>query len=50
VIAEGAPHDTVTADLVEEVFGLRCQVIDAPETSTPPAARTARVRKAAAAT
>ncbi|MFI8189116.1 ABC transporter ATP-binding protein [Streptomyces sp. NPDC085946] len=50
VIAEGAPRDIVTADLVEEVFGLRCQIIDDPETGTPlvvPAARTARARKAA---
>ncbi|MEU9449124.1 ABC transporter ATP-binding protein [Streptomyces sp. NPDC048277] len=46
VIAEGAPNDIVTAELVEEVFGLRCQVIDDPETGTPlvvPAARKARV-------
>ncbi|MEU1321023.1 ABC transporter ATP-binding protein [Streptomyces tibetensis] len=46
VIAEGAPKDIVTAELVEEVFGLRCQVIDDPETGTPlvvPAARKARV-------
>ncbi|CAM5276081.1 Vitamin B12 import ATP-binding protein BtuD [Streptomyces glaucescens] len=45
VIAQGAPNDIVTAELVEQVFGLRCQVIDDPETGTPlvvPAARTAR--------
>ncbi|CAL9384762.1 Ferric enterobactin transport ATP-binding protein FepC [Streptomyces sp. enrichment culture] len=45
VIAQGAPNDIVTAELVEEVFGLRCQVIDDPETGTPlivPAARKAR--------
>jgi len=50
VIAEGAPGDIVTAELVEEVFGLRCQVIDDPETGTPlvvPAARKARARVAA---
>lgn len=35
VIAQGAPKDIVTAELVEEVFGLRCQVIDDPETGTP---------------
>lgn len=35
IIAEGAPNDIVTADLVQEVFGLRCQVIDDPETGTP---------------
>jgi iron complex transport system ATP-binding protein len=47
VVAEGAPKDIVTAELVEAVFGLRCQVIDDPETGTPlvvPAARTARAR------
>ncbi|MEU0949572.1 ABC transporter ATP-binding protein [Streptomyces canus] len=47
IIAEGAPNDIVTAELVEEVFGLRCQVIDDPETRTPlvvPAARKARAR------
>ncbi|MFF7259945.1 ABC transporter ATP-binding protein [Streptomyces sp. NPDC008159] len=46
VVAEGAPGDIVTAELVEEVFGLRCQVIDDPETGTPlvvPAARRARI-------
>ncbi|MBG0856407.1 ABC transporter ATP-binding protein [Streptomyces spinoverrucosus] len=53
VIAEGAPNDIVTAELVEDVFGLRCQVIDDPETGTPlvvPAARKARadIRKVAA--
>ncbi|GAA5217707.1 ABC transporter ATP-binding protein [Streptomyces thinghirensis] len=45
IIAEGAPKDIVTAELVERVFGLRCQVIDDPETGTPlvvPAARGAR--------
>ncbi|MGA5204205.1 ABC transporter ATP-binding protein [Streptomyces variegatus] len=47
VVAEGAPKDIVTAELVEEVFGLRCQVIDDPETGTPlvvPAARKARAQ------
>ncbi|XIG77809.1 ABC transporter [Streptomyces sp. SGAir0957] len=45
VIAEGAPKDIVTADLVERLFGMKCQVIDDPETGTPlvvPAARKAR--------
>ncbi|MEU0051790.1 ABC transporter ATP-binding protein [Streptomyces sp. NPDC006309] len=52
VVAEGAPGDIVTAELVEEVFGLRCQVIDDPETGTPlvvPAARKARARRVTAA-
>ncbi|GAA2944518.1 ABC transporter ATP-binding protein [Kitasatospora cinereorecta] len=50
IVAEGAPGDIVTAELVEEVFGMRCQIIDDPETGTPlvvPAAR--RKRTAAAA-
>lgn len=37
----------VTAELVERVFGLRCQIIDDPQTGTPlviPAARTARTK------
>ncbi|UNO42838.1 ABC transporter ATP-binding protein [Streptomyces sp. MST-110588] len=49
VIAEGAPAEVVTAELVERVFGLKCQVIDDPETGTPlvvPAAREARRAKA----
>ncbi|MFF6878740.1 MULTISPECIES: ATP-binding cassette domain-containing protein [unclassified Streptomyces] len=47
VVAEGPPKDIVTAGLVEEVFGLRCQVVEDPETGTPlvvPAARKARAR------
>ena len=38
----GSPATVVTAELVEEVFGLPCRVIDDPETGTPlvvPAAR-----------
>lgn len=52
VIAQGAPDEVVTAGLVEEVFGLRCQVIDDPETGTPlvvPAARRGRARAGRAA-
>ncbi|WP_435799320.1 ABC transporter ATP-binding protein [Streptomyces antibioticus] len=51
VIAQGAPNDIVTAELVEQVFGLRCQVIEDPETGTPlvvPAARKARAARVAA--
>ncbi|WKX69624.1 ABC transporter ATP-binding protein [Streptomyces sp. XD-27] len=53
VVAEGAPGTVVTAELVAEVFGIRCQVIDDPETGTPlvvPAAprRRAQAPKAAA--
>ncbi|MET9363901.1 ABC transporter ATP-binding protein [Streptomyces sp. NPDC006632] len=46
VVAEGEPSSVVTAELVERVFGVRCQVIPDPETGTPlvvPAARRARV-------
>jgi iron complex transport system ATP-binding protein len=45
IVAEGAPDEIVTAELVEHVFGLSCQVIDDPETGTPliiPAARRPR--------
>ncbi|MGH3486900.1 MAG: ABC transporter ATP-binding protein, partial [Actinopolymorphaceae bacterium] len=35
IVAEGDPRRVVTADLVREVFGLACQVIDDPETGTP---------------
>ncbi|MFI9025151.1 ABC transporter ATP-binding protein [Streptomyces sp. NPDC053560] len=45
VVAEGAPAEVVTADLIERVFRLKCQIIDDPETGTPlivPAARTPR--------
>ncbi|RDG31722.1 ABC transporter ATP-binding protein [Streptomyces corynorhini] len=50
IVAEGTPAEVVTAERVEEVFGLSCQVIDDPETGTPlvvPASR--RRRRAAAA-
>ncbi|MER7918880.1 MULTISPECIES: ABC transporter ATP-binding protein [unclassified Streptomyces] len=52
VIAEGAPNDIVTAELVERVFGLKCQVIEDPETGTPlvvPAARKVRAQRVTAA-
>lgn len=44
IVAQGAPSDVVTADLVRSVFQLPCQVIPDPETGTPlviPAARKA---------
>ncbi|MCP2252851.1 iron complex transport system ATP-binding protein [Prauserella aidingensis] len=50
VAAQGEPSEIVTADLVEDVFGLSCRVIDDPETGTPmivPAARTTRSESAA---
>jgi len=35
VLAEGKPADIVTAELVGDVFGLACRIIDDPETGTP---------------
>jgi ABC-type cobalamin/Fe3+-siderophores transport system ATPase subunit len=35
VVAEGRPSEIVTAELVHRVFGLRCRIIDDPETGTP---------------
>ncbi|ROQ73950.1 iron complex transport system ATP-binding protein [Streptomyces sp. CEV 2-1] len=46
IVAEGVPGEIVTAELVERVFGLRCQVISDPETGTPLVVPTARVRGA----
>jgi iron complex transport system ATP-binding protein len=35
VVAEGPPGEIVTAELVDEVFGLRCLVVPDPVTGTP---------------
>jgi iron complex transport system ATP-binding protein len=35
IVAEGDPGRIVTAELVEDVFGLTCRVIPDPETGTP---------------
>ena len=35
IVAEGDPAEIVDAALVERVFGLRCRVIDDPETGLP---------------
>ncbi|SEG73746.1 iron complex transport system ATP-binding protein [Thermomonospora echinospora] len=35
IVAQGRPSDIVTADLVERVFGLPCQIITCPEAGTP---------------
>jgi iron complex transport system ATP-binding protein len=45
IVAEGHPSTVVTADLVQQVFGLQCRVITDPETGTPlviPAGRESR--------
>jgi iron complex transport system ATP-binding protein len=47
VVATGRPADVVTAPLVEQVFGVPCQVIPDPQTGTPlvvPTARPTRLR------
>ncbi|WP_027944878.1 ABC transporter ATP-binding protein [Amycolatopsis taiwanensis] len=49
VVATGSPEDVLTAQLVEDIFGLRCRVITDPETGTPlviPAGRRARTTPA----
>jgi iron complex transport system ATP-binding protein len=35
IVAEGAPTDVVTAELVEKVFGLTCMVVPDPVAGTP---------------
>jgi iron complex transport system ATP-binding protein len=35
IVAEGRPADIITADLVRDVFGLPCRIIDDPESHTP---------------
>ena len=45
IVAQGDPGEMVSAELVEEVFGLPCRVIDDPESGTPlvvPVARRVR--------
>ncbi|MFE9374328.1 ABC transporter ATP-binding protein [Streptomyces sp. NPDC006711] len=44
VVAEGPPSSVVTAELVERVFRVRCQVIADPETGTPLVVPVARPR------
>jgi iron complex transport system ATP-binding protein len=35
IVAEGAPSQVVTAELVEQVFGVKSQIIEDPESGTP---------------
>ncbi|MBQ1074467.1 ABC transporter ATP-binding protein [Micromonospora sp. C31] len=49
VVAAGTPREVVTAELVGEVFGLPCRVIDDPESGTPLVIPAARRRAAASA-
>jgi ABC-type cobalamin/Fe3+-siderophores transport system ATPase subunit len=45
VVAQGAPAEIVTAELVEEVFGLRCVVVPDPVTGTPSVTPIGRPRR-----
>jgi iron complex transport system ATP-binding protein len=47
IVAQGEPAEIVTAELVQEVFGLPCRVIDDPETGTPLVVPNARRVRAA---
>jgi iron complex transport system ATP-binding protein len=35
IVAQGDPTGVITEDLVGEVYGLACQIIDDPQTGTP---------------
>lgn len=35
IVRAGAPRDVITAELVELVYGLKCQIIEDPQTGTP---------------
>jgi ABC-type cobalamin/Fe3+-siderophores transport system ATPase subunit len=35
IVAQGDPREVMTAELVADVFGLECRIIDDPETHTP---------------
>lgn len=35
IVGQGAPRDILTAELVDEVFGVACRIIDDPESHTP---------------
>ncbi|SDD46269.1 iron complex transport system ATP-binding protein [Sanguibacter gelidistatuariae] len=35
IVESGTPHEVMTAENVEEIFGLRCRIIDDPESGTP---------------
>ncbi|KAF4406870.1 MULTISPECIES: ABC transporter ATP-binding protein [Streptomyces] len=48
VAAEGHPSAVMTAELIEDVFGLPCRIIDDPETGTPLMVPAAPRRPAAA--
>ncbi|MCU7729901.1 ABC transporter ATP-binding protein [Actinoplanes sp. KI2] len=50
VLAQGAPAEVMTAELVERVFAMPCRVMDDPETGTPMIVPAGRERRNAART
>lgn len=46
IVAQGAPNDIVTAELIEKVFDLPCRIAPDPETGTPLVIPLARRRRA----
>ncbi|TDC91604.1 ABC transporter ATP-binding protein [Nonomuraea deserti] len=49
IVAEGEPRDVVTPELVRQVFDLRCEIIQDPQTATPLIVPEARRRVTASA-
>jgi len=45
IVAQGAPGEIVTEELVREVFGMECRVIPDPETGTPLIVPASRARR-----
>ncbi|ABW15292.1 ABC transporter related [Parafrankia sp. EAN1pec] len=45
IVEQGVPNEIVTAELVEEVFGLPCSVVPDPETGTPLVVPASRARR-----
>lgn len=35
IVVQGNPNDVITEQLVDDVYGLKCQIIDDPQTGTP---------------
>jgi iron complex transport system ATP-binding protein len=48
VVAQGAPAEVMTAELVESVFAMPCRVMNDPETDTPMVVPAGRQRRRAA--
>lgn len=48
VVAQGPPSSVMTAELVEDVFGMPCRIMDDPETGTPMVVPAGRARRRAA--